>query len=106
MTTFEFKITKIGKISEPVQGLSDVCAFIEWRCVAIKNGAWVARDGKTVLPPPVSTEFIPFNEITEATATAWVASREDLSQVETELSELLSAKLQPPIIETAPPWLS
>jgi hypothetical protein len=105
MITYELKITKIGKLSAPVQGLEDVVSLIDWQYVASSGETWVAQNGRTVLPAPNPEEFIPFNEITHATVVAWVNSRHDFSKISAELNIELAAKLQPTIVETAPPWV-
>lgn len=77
---------------------------IHWECVAI-DGEYNARvyGAESLTPDPSSPTFVPYDNVTETQALAWLWSSLDKTSIEDKLSAIIQSKKNP-ITQTGTPW--
>jgi len=85
-------------------GLTNVVTAINWVCTGSGNGITASNSGTVKLGMPNPAEFIPYADITQEMAYAWVSDCISMPAVETGIATQI-AQLSQPVSQTqAPPF--
>lgn len=110
-TSFSWSI-KNFEVQKVDKGLTNVVLCVYWKRVGSRDDAEVtynvSRDGCTLLDAPDFATFIPFSQITEATAIGWVEAAlgsTGIQEIDFALNQSLDNKINPPVVVMAPPWV-
>ena len=108
MTTIAWKIDSLEvKVQE--NELSDVVCVIHWRLHAQEGNVATSNYGSMSVGVPDEDEFIPFDELEEATVIGWVhdaMGEEAVAAAETSVAAQLANLLAPAIINKPLPWIA
>jgi len=106
MATLSWKVDNIEV--KPVEGeLTDVVYTVYWRLYAEESGTTVSNYGSVLIPLAEEGEFIPFEELDEATVIGWVHSvmgPATVQSIETSTLAELQAILSPELVNKPVPW--
>lgn len=106
MTTLTWKIDSI-KVKPQEGELTDVVYEVCWRLYAEDSGTTISNYGVVIIPLAEEGEFVPFNELDEATVLGWVYSvmgPETVQMVESATTLELQAILTPAVVSKPLPW--
>lgn len=84
-------------IEPSLDGLTNVVTAMVWCCTGVDDldGTSALNSGRVVLKPPSPTQFVPFDQITEAMALDWLTSYISMPGVEKQVALLIAAQRQP-----------
>jgi len=75
-TTFDLKITGLDRTAPDyvgvVTGLTDVVYDVEWTLTATEGSDIVTLNGATQIAPPSTSNFTPFNSLTNDIVKGWI----------------------------------
>ena len=75
-TTFDLKITGLDRTAPDyvgvVTGLTDVVYDVEWTLTATEGSDMVTLNGATQIAPPSTSNFTPFNSLTNDIVKGWI----------------------------------
>ena len=75
-TTFDLKITGLDRTAPDyvgvVTGLTDVVYDVEWTLTATEGSDMVTLSGSTSIAPPSTSNFTPFNSLTNDIVKGWI----------------------------------
>ena len=75
-TTFDLKITGLDRTAPDyvgvVTGLTDVVYDVEWTLTATEGSDMVTLNGATQIAPPSTSNFTPFNLLTNDIVKGWI----------------------------------
>ena len=79
-TTFDLKITGLDRTAPDyvgvVTGLTDVVYDVEWTLTATEGSDIVTLNGATQIAPPSTSNFTPFNSLTNDIVKSWIFNSE------------------------------
>jgi hypothetical protein len=101
--TFEWTFPQFI-VSPTYDGLSNVVTAINWVCTGTDNGVTASNSGTVQLGSPNPAEFIPYADITQAVAYAWVSQTVSIMSVENGITAQINEISQPVIQTQAPPY--
>jgi len=85
-------------------GLTNVVTAINWVCTG-SNGTYTASNSGTAqLGTPNPAEFVPYADITQAMAYAWVSQTISMPAVEAQIAAQINQLSQPITQSQAPPF--
>jgi hypothetical protein len=106
MATLSWKVDNIEV--KPVDGeLTDVVYIVYWRLYAEESGITTSSYGSQLIPLAEEGEFIPFEELDEATVIGWVHSTmgpDTVLRIETSTTAELQSILTPEFVNKPVPW--
>jgi len=85
-------------------GLTNVVTAINWVCTGTDGTYTSSMSGTVQLGSPNPAEFVPYADITQAMAYAWVAQSISIIGVESGISQQISVLSQPVIQTQSPPF--
>jgi hypothetical protein len=91
-------------VSPTYDGLTDVVTAINWVCTGTDGTISSSASGTAKLGTPNPAEFVPYADITQAMAYAWVAQSISIIGVESGISQQISVLSQPVIQTQSPPY--
>lgn len=103
MNTYTWKVAAMD-VAKSQDGLTDVVVGIHYTVDCSDGEDSVGAYGSIGCGPVDSENFIPYADLTEAQAIAWVQEKLDVPQVEAQLAQALEFKKDPPIVQPALPW--
>jgi hypothetical protein len=107
MTALSWKVDNIEV--KPQEGeLTDVVYTVYWRLYAEESGTTISNYGSVIIPLAEEGQFIPFEELDEATVIGWVHSvmgPDTVLRIETSTTAELQAILTPEVVSKPVPWL-
>jgi hypothetical protein len=107
MATLSWKVDNIEV--KPQEGeLTDVVYNVYWRLYAEELGMTISNYGSVIIPLAEEGQFIPFEELDEATVIGWVHSvmgPDTVLTIETLTTAELQAILSPEVVSKPAPWL-
>ena len=75
-TTFDLEITGLDRTAPDyvgvVTGLTDVVYDVEWTLTATEGSDMVTLNGSTSIAPPSTSNFTPFNSLTNDIVKGWI----------------------------------
>ena len=75
-TTFDLKITGLDKTAPDyvgvATGFTDVVYDVEWTLTATEGSDTIIKEGSTQVSPPDSSNFTPFNSLTNDIVKSWI----------------------------------
>lgn len=106
MDVFTTKIT--GMSAYPTQdNLTDVVFQVFWRYEGTDGTFTTAMSGTTNIPAPDPQDFIPYDQLTEATVLDWVQQYTNPAvwvDYSAQISAWLVAQHNPPVVQLPLPW--
>jgi hypothetical protein len=85
-------------------GLHNVVTAIHWVCTGVENGVSSSNSGVVDLGTPNPAQFIPYSDITQAMAYAWVAQSISMPEVERGIAQQILTLLNPVSQPQKPPF--
>lgn len=87
------------------EGLPNVVTAMVWCCTAVDDldGSSALNSGRVTLKPPIPEHFVPFDQITEEMALAWLAQYISMAGVERLLADQI-ARMRDPVQPVPPPF--
>lgn len=107
MATLEWKIEKL-EVAPLKNGVADVVEIVHYRVLAWDDdGVTYAETYGTIsLPDSDPAKFVPFQSLTRARVTGWVAARlsDILPQIQQALETRIAARKVPVLVSRDVPW--
>ena len=105
-TTFDLKITGLDRTAPDyvgvVTGLTDVVYDVEWTLTATEGSDIVTLNGATQIAPPSTSNFTPFNSLTNDIVKSWIFNSEPfLTHKYTCCNNILSQRV---VADKSVPW--
>jgi hypothetical protein len=85
-------------------GLQNVVTGINWVCTGTDGTYTSSSSGMVTLGSPNPAEFVPYADITQEMAYAWVAQSISMAGVESGIAQQISVLSQPVIQTQSPPF--
>jgi hypothetical protein len=105
MTTFTWSFPQFDVVPSE-DGLTDVVKTIHWRYDAVDGEYAAGAYGTVGLGEPNPTDFIPYDQLTEAWAINAVSASINVPEMQAALEKQIADEKNPPIVPMAPPWQS
>lgn len=104
MTTITWHIEYMQTSAAKINGHSNVVLFISWRCNGTQDTFNGAVSGLCYLPIPTGA-FTPYKDLTQDQVLGWCyANGVNQESVEAEVQAQLDKQVNPPTIQSPPPW--
>ena len=105
-TTFHLTITGLDRTAPDyvgvVTGLTDVVYDVEWTLTATEGSDIVTLNGATQIAPPSTSNFTPFNSLTNDIVKSWIFNSEPfLTHKYTCCNNILSQRV---VADKSVPW--
>jgi hypothetical protein len=105
-TTFDLTITGLDRTAPDyvgvVTGLTDVVYDVEWTLTATEGSDMVTLSGSTSIAPPSTSNFTPFNSLTNDIVKSWIFNSEPfLTHKYTCCNNILSQRV---VADKSVPW--
>ena len=91
-------------VSPYYDGLTNVVTAINWVCTGTNGTYTSSASGTAYLGSPNPAEFVPYADITQEMAYAWVSQCISMPGVESGIAAQISQLSQPVIQSQAPPF--
>ena len=91
-------------VSPYYDGLTNVVTAINWVCTGTNGTYTSSASGTVYLGSPNPAEFVPYADITQEMAYAWVSQCISMPGVESGIAAQISQLSQPVIQSQAPPF--
>ena len=108
-TTYNWQISQLD-CKPQVGDMTDYVCVAHWRCTGDDGEGHSGQCYSTVsfAVDPEKTNFVPFNQITEAQAIEWTQAalgEEQVAAVYTSIDSQIENEINPPIVTPPLPWL-
>ena len=91
-------------VNPQYDGLQNVVTGINWVCTGSNGASTSSASGTVQLGTPNPAEFVPYADITQAMAYAWVAQSISMAGVESQIAAQINQLSQPITQSQAPPF--
>ena len=108
-TTFDLKITGLDRTAPDyvgvATGFTDVVYDVEWTLTATEGSDTLSQEGATQVSPPDSSNFTPFNSLTNDIVKSWIIDTDVfLYHKYTCCKNILEARTETAKPSKAVPW--
>ena len=101
--TYEWKIEHMSS-QKQLDQLTDVVVEVGWSLTVTDGTYSNVIPGLTRINYVGSSEFTPYDQLTQEEVLAWVWSVVSQSEIETEGDRLINEQVNPPIVNLPLPW--
>lgn len=105
MITYTWSISQLD-CAPSENGLTNVVKVIHWNLVGQdENGISASISNSYPLPEPNPEVFTDYSTLTEETVISWLEGNLDVGYLQTNLTNEITSKYNPPITSLPLPWL-